>query len=87
MNVRLLLYFKENSRGARHQKGKISLYGAHVRPLEKQQKPFCFQINTKDRVYLLSAKSDDDRRAWMEVLEKQIRDICLFVDSIAVDES
>jgi len=52
----------------------------------KQNKPLCFEVVTKPRVYLVSASSEEERKSWVEEIEKQIGIVNVIVESIIMDD-
>jgi len=41
----------------------------------KTKRPFCFEINCPDRIYLIQAPSSEERIEWMQAIEDAVPEI------------
>lgn len=77
---RFLYYYAGEASGSLHFKGKIPLYGAKVEDVSTVD----FAVNTKDRVYEMTASTEQEKSSWIKFIGDQINVINLEVESIEI---
>ena len=50
-------------------------YCSGLRLGDDARKPYCFEINTPDRVFFIQASGEEDRAEWMQAIEDAIPDV------------
>jgi hypothetical protein len=67
-----LYYYSGEASGSQHLKGKIALYSAVIQDVPKGERPYTFEIITKERVFLICADSEQEKVSWIKEVQEQI---------------
>ena len=67
-----MYYYSGDSSGSQHLKGKIALYSSVIQDVPKGERPWSFEIITKERVFLISSDSEQEKVSWIKEVQEQI---------------